>query len=203
MVNYQTILDRLLQNQSKGGTKPRLLLHSCCGPCSGYVLEYLMPHFDISLLYYNPNIQPREEFLRRLRVQRQLLEHIPGGESVRLISTDWEGHAFFEAAAGLEKEPEGGRRCEKCFRLRLARTADTALDLGCDLFCSTLTVSPHKNAVLINEIGQELGKAKGIKWLPSDFKKREGYKRSLALSNAYGLYRQDYCGCLFSKVQRD
>lgn len=194
MENYQRKLDRELE--ALGGRKPGLLLHSCCGPCSTYVLEYLSRYFSLSLLYYDPNIQPEAEYELRLENQRRVLERYPG---VRLYESGWRGEEYEAAVRGLEAEPEGGARCTVCFRLRLEETARLAAELGCEYFCTTLSVSPHKDAERINRLGLELGEKYGVKWLPSDFKKREGYKRSTELSREYGLYRQDYCGCLYSK----
>ena len=191
--NYQLELDRLLAGLD---SRPRLLLHSCCGPCSSYVLEYLTRYFDVLLSYYNPNIQPLAEYDLRLENQLKVIERIPG---VTLAECSYDGRAYDEAARGLEAEPEGGARCTECFRLRLDFAAREAKRLGCGYFATTLTVSPHKDAQRINAIGEELAGKYGVKWLPSDFKKRDGYKRSIELSREFGLYRQDYCGCLYSK----
>lgn len=195
-VNYQLELDKIVAKLD--GARPRLLLHSCCGPCSSYVLEYLTQYFEVYLSYYNPNIQPREEYELRLLNQKKVLERIPG---VTLVECGYDGEAYEKAAEGLENEPEGGARCTECFRLRLDFAAREAKRLGCDYCCTTLTVSPHKDAQRINALGKELCERCGVKWLPGDFKKRNGYKRSIELSNEYGLYRQDYCGCLYSKAR--
>ncbi len=194
MENYQKKLDRTLE--ALEGLKPGLLLHSCCGPCSSYVLEYLSRHFRLGLLYYDPNIQPEAEYELRLENQRRVLEHYP---DIALHEYGWRGAEYEAAVRGLEAEPEGGARCTVCFRLRLEETARLAKELGYEYFCTTLSVSPHKDAERLNRIGTELAERYGVKWLPSDFKKREGYKRSIELSREYGLYRQDYCGCLYSK----
>ena len=194
MENYQKKLDRTLE--ALEGSKPGLLLHSCCGPCSSYVLEYLSRHFRLGLLYYDPNIQPEAEYKLRLENQRRVLEHYP---DIALHEYGWRGAEYEAAVRGLEAEPEGGARCTVCFRLRLEETARLAKELGYEYFCTTLSVSPHKDAERLNRIGTELAERYGVKWLPSDFKKREGYKRSIELSREYGLYRQDYCGCLYSK----
>lgn len=194
MENYQKKLDRTLE--ALEGARPGLLLHSCCGPCSSYVLEYLSKHFRLGLLYYDPNIQPESEYELRLENQRKVLEHHP---DVALHEYGWRGEEYEAAVRGLESEPEGGARCTVCFRLRLEETARLAKELGYEYFCTTLSVSPHKDAERLNRIGMELAERYGVKWLPSDFKKREGYKRSIELSREYGLYRQDYCGCLYSK----
>ena len=194
--NYQLELDRITASLSG---RPRLLLHSCCGPCSSYVLEYLTRYFEVFLSYYNPNIQPREEYDLRLENQLCVLGRIPG---VTLVPCGYDGGAYDEAVRGLEDEPEGGARCTECFKLRLDFAAREAKRLGCDYFATTLTVSPHKDAQRINAIGEALAGKYGVKWLPGDFKKRDGYKRSIELSREFGLYRQDYCGCLYSKTER-
>lgn len=193
--NYQLELDRITASLSG---RPRLLLHSCCGPCSSHVLEYLTRYFEVFLSYYNPNIQPRAEYDLRLENQLKVLERIPG---VTLVPCGYGGGAYDEAVRGLEDEPEGGARCTECFKLRLDFAAREAGRLGCDYFATTLTVSPHKDAQRINAIGEALAGKYGVKWLPGDFKKRDGYKRSIELSREFGLYRQNYCGCLFSKTE--
>lgn len=193
-VNYQLQTDRMLSALSEKNERPALLLHSCCGPCSSYVLEYLTRFFDVTVLFYGPNIQPREEYEKRLFYQKRVLEHIPA----KLLDCEYDGEAFSRMAEGLEREPEGGARCTACFRLRMEKTARLAAENGYELFCTTLSVSPHKDAERINRIGCELAAQYGVRWLPSDFKKRGGYQRSIVLSRELGLYRQDYCGCLFS-----
>ena len=193
--NYQLELDRITASLSG---RPRLLLHSCCGPCSSYVLEYLTRYFEVFLSYYNPNIQPRAEYDLRLENQLKVLERMPG---VTLVPCGYDGGAYDEAVRGLEDEPEGGARCTECFKLRLDFAAREAKRLGCDYFATTLTVSPHKDAQRINAIGEALAGKYGVKWLPGDFKKRDGYKRSIELSREFALYRQNYCGCLFSKTE--
>ena len=193
--NYQLELDRITASLSG---RPRLLLHSCCGPCSSYVLEYLTRYFEVFLSYYNPNIQPRAEYDLRLENQLCVLGRMPG---VTLVPCGYDGGAYDEAVRGLEDEPEGGARCTECFKLRLDFAAREAKRLGCDYFATTLTVSPHKDAQRINAIGEALAGKYGVKWLPGDFKKRDGYKRSIELSREFGLYRQNYCGCLFSKTE--
>lgn len=194
-VNYQLELDKIVAKLD--GARPKLLLHSCCGPCSSYVLEYLTQYFEVYLSYYNPNIQPREEYDLRFLNQKKVLERIPG---VTLVECGYDGEAYEKAAEGLENEPEGGARCTECFRLRLDFAAHEAKRLGCDYCCTTLTVSPHKDAQRINALGEELCERCGVKWLPGDFKKRNGYKRSIELSREFDLYRQNYCGCLYSKT---
>ena len=196
--NYQSQTDAVISALAPD-TKPTLLLHSCCGPCSSYVLEYLVQHFDVTVLFYGPNIQPREEYDKRLLHQRRVLEHFPA----KILECEYDGEAFDELVKGLETEREGGSRCTRCFELRIGETARLAAHHGFQYYCTTLTVSPHKDAERINRIGQEMGEKYGIKWLPSDFKKREGYKRSIELSREWDIYRQDYCGCLYSKPQND
>lgn len=195
MENYQKKLDRELE--ALGGRRPGLLLHSCCGPCSTYVLEYLSGYFSLGLLYYDPNIQPEAEYALRLENQLRVLRELH--PEVALLPCEYDGAAFTAAARGLEGEPEGGARCTACFRLRLGYTARAAAEGGFEFFCTTLSVSPHKDAERLNAIGAELGEKYGVRYLPGDFKKRDGYKRSIELSRSLGLYRQDYCGCLYSK----
>ena len=192
--NYQKELDALLET-IPAGEKPRLLLQACCGPCSSSVLETMTKHFRVTLLYYNPNIRPEAEYEKRLDALRELLRKMPAGAETALIEPGWRGGEFAEAVRGLENEPEGGARCPVCFRLRLEETARLAAAGGYDFFGTTLTVSPHKNAPLLNAIGEALAAKYGVPWLPSDFKKRDGYLRSIRLSKEYGIYRQEYCGC--------
>ena len=196
--NYQKQMDAVVASLPQG-VRPRLLLQSCCGPCSSYVLEALTPYFRVTVLYYNPNIQPRAEYDLRLENQRKIIAALPTPSEVDILECDYDGEKYDAAVKGLEAEPEGGARCTVCFRLRLEETAKRASELGYDFFCTTLTVSPHKDAERLNQIGRALGERYGVPFLPSDFKKREGYKRSIQLSKEYDLYRQDYCGCLFSK----
>jgi len=198
-INYQLELDRLTARFEQEGRKPSLLLQSCCGPCSSYVLEAVTPHFQVTVFYYNPNMDTAEEYDRRVAAQKQLLERAGYGDRVALQVADYDHAPFLEAARGLEQEREGGARCTQCFILRLEETARQAAAQGYDYFGTTLTVSPHKDAPRINQIGQALGEKYGVAWLPSDFKKKEGFKRSTILSKEYDLYRQDYCGCEFSK----
>lgn len=201
--NYQRELDSVLEKVPRG--EKRLFLHSCCAPCSSYVLEYLSVYFPITVFYFNPNISPQEEYLHRLAEQRHLIEcfNREGGRyPIAVREGEYVPQSFYEMARGLESCPEGGERCEKCFRLRLEETARQALAAGADYFTTTLSISPLKNAPLLNRIGEELARTYGIPWLPSDFKKKNGYKRSVELSAEYELYRQDYCGCIFSKEER-
>lgn len=201
--NYQRELDNILEKVPRG--EKRLFLHSCCAPCSSYVLEYLSVYFPITVFYFNPNISLQEEYLHRLAEQRHLIEcfNREGGRyPIAVREGEYVPQSFYDMARGLESCPEGGERCEKCFRLRLEETARQALAAGADYFTTTLSISPLKNAPLLNRIGEELAHTYGIPWLPSDFKKKNGYKRSVELSAEYELYRQDYCGCIFSKEER-
>ena len=194
--NYQLLLDKVILQHS--GTLPSLLLHSCCGPCSSYVLEYLSKYFDITVFFYNPNIYPETEYFKRLDTQKYLLEKMPFENPVSLIEGEYNPEIHLNAVRGQEAYREGGARCSTCFTLRLDKTAELAKARNFDYFATTLTVSPHKNAQIINALGCELSEKHGVSWLPSDFKKKEGYKRSIELSAQYGLYRQDYCGCSFA-----
>ena len=198
--NYQKELDRLIERYQKEGRTPSVLLHVCCAPCSSYCLEYLSEYFDITVYYYNPNITKPEEYAYRLSEEKRYIAlRTDFRHPVGMTESEYDPKVFFEAVRGLEKEPEGGARCEKCFRLRLEASAKKAKELGVDCFTTTLTISPLKNAALLNEIGEEMGERYGVMWLPSDFKKKEGYKRSIVLSHEYDLYRQNYCGCVFSR----
>ena len=192
--NMQLETDKVIS--SLGAQRPTLLLQCCCGPCSSYVLEYLTQYFDVTILYYNPNIQPREESDKRRYWLGEVAAHY--GEKVKTMECPYDGAAFDEAARGLENEKEGGERCTKCFELRLGYTAQKASENGFEYFCTTLSVSPYKDSERLNAIGFGLQEKYGVKWLPSDFKKRGGYQRSIELSKQYGLYRQEYCGCLYS-----
>ena len=200
-INYQKRMEALLCTLEESGKTPSLLLHSCCGPCSSYVLEALVPHFAVTVLFYNPNIFPEEEYDHRLSEQKRLIKEAFEGR-VSLITFPYDHAEFLSAAKGLENEPEGGKRCERCFALRLSKTAKIAKEQGFEYFGTTLTVSPHKNAMLINRIGkeEEAAEENGALWLESDFKKKNGYLRSIELSNEYGLYRQQYCGCEYART---
>ena len=199
--NYQLVLDNTLKELSANGTNPRLLLHACCAPCSSYVLEYLTRYFDITVFFYNPNISPESEYIHRdTEIKRLISEMCPG---VSLIEGRYDPKEFFDIAKGLENEPERGARCLKCYRLRLMETALTAKAGGFDYFTTTLTISPQKDSAVLNLIGKEISETVGVPYLFSDFKKRGGYKRSIELSAQYSLYRQNYCGCIFSKLQRN
>lgn len=207
-INYQKILeeniDRILKtkNQNNNSNKPTLLLHACCAPCSTYVLEYLESIFDITVLYYNPNIYPKEENTFRENEIKTLLES-PCFSNIKLINLAYEPKEFYDYIKGYEHIKEGGERCERCYKLRLLETAKKAKELSFDYFCTTLSISPLKNAEKLNEIGLELQKEYNVSYLFSDFKKKNGYKRSVELSKEHNLYRQDYCGCIFSKKERE
>lgn len=195
-INYQIILDKEIQ--ALDGRRPSLLLHSCCGPCSTYVLEYLSQYFNITVFYYNPNIYPPEEFEKRTVEQKKLIEKMFPDNSVGFVEGQYDDDRFYETVKGLEDVPEGGERCFKCYRLRLEETAKKAQEGDFEYFTTTLSISPHKNAQKLNEIGEAVAKEYGLKYLLSDFKKKNGYKRSCELSAQYEIYRQDYCGCVFS-----
>ena len=197
--NYDKILQELIEKNLDKGIVPKVLLHSCCAPCSSYVIEYLANYFDITILYYNPNISPLEEYLKRKEEQIRLINSMDVKYSVNILDCDYDNDLYESCIKGLEMEPERGNRCTVCFNLRLDKTAKIAKKDNYDYFATTLTLSPYKNAKLINEIGFELEKKYNISYLASDFKKRNGYKRSIELSKIYNLYRQDYCGCKYSK----
>ena len=205
--NFQKELDRLLEGMvTNQETGKRLFLHSCCAPCSSYVLEYLRNYFRITVFYYNPNISFEQEYQKRVAEQKRLIDAYNRGGTgypIDVIEGDYEPEVFYDMAAGLEECPEGGERCFLCYELRLRKTAQQALDGGYDYFCTTLSISPLKNAKKLNEIGEQLAEEYQIKWLMSDFKKKDGYKRSIELSATYNLYRQDYCGCVYSKKERE
>ena len=204
--DYQKQLDCVLQDISTSGKRPSLLLHACCGPCSSYVLEYLCKHFEITVLFYNPNIYPAEEYERRLQELLNFYKRFVPAENVRVIQAPYDPEEFYTAVGTREnpelaKEPERGERCRRCYELRLRYTFDYACANNFDYFCTTLSISPFKDADMINEIGlgvPEPVEGRGPQWLPSDFKKKNGFKRSLELSAEYGLYRQEYCGCIYS-----
>jgi len=197
--NYDFCLKEIIEDLKKENIKPRLLLHSCCAPCSSYVIEYLTKYFDITILYYNPNISPVSEYLKRKEEQIRLINSIDKVNELNIIDCDYDNDIFEDKIKGLEDEPERGKRCLVCFRLRLEETAKVASNKGYDYFGTTLTVSPYKNSDIINSIGLELSDKYSIKYLVSDFKKNNGYKRSIELSKIYNLYRQNYCGCKYSK----
>lgn len=201
--NYQRELDAVLAEIKEQGKVPRLLLHSCCAPCSSYVLEYLSEYFEITVYYYNPNIYPPSEYLKRVEEQERLINEMKFTHPVRLRSGIYEPDEFFRMAKGLENEPEGGERCFKCFKLRLMEAVKVAEAGHYDYFTTTLTISPLKDAEKLNAIGEKLGKEYHVAYLPSDFKKKDGYKRSIQLSEEHGLYRQNYCGCVYSRNNQE
>lgn len=196
-INYGLLCEREIA--ANAGRLPRLLLHSCCAPCSSAVLEYLTQYFDVTLLYYNPNITPAAEYDKRVAELKRLMAEAPYPHPVGLIEGRYDSSEFFAIAKGLEDLPEGGERCFRCYALRLEEAAKVAAEGHYDYFTTTLSISPHKNAAKLNEIGGELSEKYGVPYLYSDFKKKNGYKRSIELSAQYGLYRQNYCGCVYSK----
>lgn len=198
-VNYQKELDKTIDKITREGVIPTLFLHSCCAPCSSYVLKYLSDYFKITIFYYNPNISPEDEYRERVREQIRLINEMPVKNKVEFMEGIYEPEVFYEMAKGMEDIPEGGERCFKCYELRLREAAVIAKDRGFDYFTTTLSISPLKNAAKLNEIGLKLEEEYNIKYLLSDFKKKEGYKQSVELSKEYNLYRQNYCGCAFSK----
>lgn len=198
-INYQKQLDKIIDEIQKSKEIPTLLLHSCCAPCSSYVLEYLSQYFKITIFYYNPNISPEEEYKKRVEEQKRLISQLPTKNPVSFIEGEYIPQDFYNMAKGMEDLKEGGERCFKCYRLRLEKTAKLAKSKGFDYFTTTLSISPYKNAPKLNEIAEELSEIYSVKNLPADFKKKEGYKRSIQLSSEYNLYRQNYCGCVYSK----
>lgn len=201
-INYQKELEKIIREHERKGEVKTLLLHSCCAPCSSYCLEYLANHFKVTIFYYNPNISIKEEYEKRVQEQVRLIEKLPAANPVCFLEGNYNPEVFYNMAKGLEQEPEGGQRCFLCYELRLKEAAIAAKKGGFDYFTTTLSISPHKNAQKLNQIGEKLQKEYEVSYLPSDFKKKNGYKRSIELSNLYDLYRQDYCGCIYSKVER-
>lgn len=199
--NYQLELDKIISRAEEEGVYPSLLLHSCCAPCSSYVLKYLSEYFKITLLYFNPNISPESEYMKRVAEQKRLIESMPFKNKVEFVEGRYEPREFYDAVKGYEEEPEGGRRCHICYEMRLREAAEYAKKGGYDYFTTTLSISPLKKSDVLNEIGERVGIEYGIAHLPSDFKKRNGYKQSIELSKEYDLYRQNFCGCVFSKRQ--
>lgn len=197
--NYQKELDKIISDIVSSNTKPTLLLHACCAPCSSYCLEYLSEYFSITVYYYNPNIINQDEYTKRVNELKRLIAYLPCKNAVKLIEGEYEPDSFYKIAKGLEDAPEGGERCFKCYELRMRSAAKLAKEGGFDYFTTTLSISPHKNAIWLNEIGECLADEYRIHHLPSDFKKKNGFKRSIELSNEYNLYRQNFCGCIFSK----
>lgn len=200
--NYSKELENIIKENTD--RNPSLLIHSCCAPCSSYVLEYLSQYFDITLLYYNPNISPKSEFDYRVSELKRLVSEMSLDKGINIVIPEYNDREFYDEVRGMEDIPEGGERCFKCYEIRLRKALEYARENSFEYFTTTLSISPYKNAEKLNEIGERLaGEYGGIKWLPSDFKKRNGYKRSIELSKVYNLYRQDYCGCVYSKAERD
>ncbi len=202
-MNYQKELDNIIEKLNSSDPPKKLLIHSCCAPCSSYVLEYLSDYFEITVFYYNPNIYPEEEYNRRVEEQQRLINSMPLKHRVLFRQGEYLPKEYYGYVKGLEEEPEGGERCFRCYRMRLREAARLAKEDSFDFYTTTLSISPHKKAEKLNEIGNELAKEFGVKYLPSDFKKKNGYRRSIELSKEYDLYRQDYCGCIFSRKERE
>ena len=202
-MNYNKLMEEIISKNVAEGKIPSVLLHSCCAPCSSHVISTLTPYFDITILYYNPNIEPYEEYEKRKQEEIRFINEFPNQNKLTIMDCDHENELFHQTIKGLEKEKEGGARCIKCYYLRLDKTAELAKENNFDYFATTLTVSPLKNSQKLNEIGEYLSKKYDINYLCSDFKKKEGYKHSIELSKKYNLYRQDYCGCIYSKQERE
>lgn len=198
MRNFQKELDKIIEENQKENKTPSLLLHACCAPCSSYCLEYLSKYFKITVLFYNPNIYPESEYSHRAAEVERLISQLESENKIEFLQEEFNSDEFYSAVKGLEKEKEGGERCFVCYKLRLMKAATLAKEKGFDFFTTTLSISPLKNAEKINLIGEEIAEQVGVKHLPSDFKKKNGYKRSIELSKIYNLYRQNYCGCVFS-----
>ena len=216
--NYAKKLEAYIDEQQKNGVYPKLLLHACCAPCSSYCLEYLRQYFDITVFYYNPNIMRQEEYKKRVEEEKRLIaaynqqveksdftgmNSSVGARKIEIIEGDYDPSYFLSKVKGYESCPEGGERCTICFEMRLEESAIIAKKYGFDCFTTTLTISPLKDAERLNRIGREMGEKHGVMFLPSDFKKKNGYKRSIELSHMFDLYRQDFCGCEFSRLQRE
>lgn len=202
-INYQIELDKIIDDLQKENRVPALLLHSCCAPCSSYCLSYLADYFKITIFYYNPNISPAEEYQKRVEEQKRLISELPVKNKVSFAEGKYEPEKFFEMAKGLQNIPEGGERCFKCYEMRQRGAAVYAAENGFEFFTTTLSISPHKNAAKLNEIGLKLEKEYGIRYLVSDFKKKGGYLKSIEYSRQYDLYRQNYCGCVYSKMEAE
>ncbi len=202
-MNYNKLMEETLNKIKTEGKTPSVLLHSCCAPCSSHVIDLLTEYFDITILYYNPNIEPYEEYIKRKEEEIRFISEYPSKNKLTILDCDHENDIFHECVKGLENEKEGGARCIKCYHLRLDKTAKLASELSFDYFATTLTVSPLKNSEKLNQIGEYLSKIYNVKYLYSDFKKKEGYKHSIELAKEYNLYRQDYCGCIYSKQERE
>ena len=202
-VNYQKELEKIIESHAANGEVPTLFLHSCCAPCSSYVLEYLSEFFKITVFYYNPNIYPDDEYYKRVLEQKEFISRLPAKNKIDFIEGNFDKERFYDMAKGLENVREGGERCFKCYELRLGEAAKMARELKMDYFTTTLSISPLKNSQKLNEIGLRLADKYKVKYLVSDFKKKNGYVRSVELSKEYNIYRQDYCGCVFSKTERE
>lgn len=202
-INYQRQLDAKIEELQRQRRTPSLLLHSCCAPCSSYVLEYLSEYFRITVLYFNPNISPEEEYRKRVEEQKRLISELPVRHEVGFLEGAYKPERFYEIAKGLEQVPEGGERCFRCYRLRLEEAAVQAAGGKFDFFTTTLSISPLKNAEKLNEIGAMLSEKYNVPYLYSDFKKKNGYKRSIELSAEYRLYRQNFCGCVYSRLEQE
>ena len=200
--NYQKELDQELDRIRESGQIPKLMLHSCCAPCSSYVLEYLSDYFEITVFYYNPNIYPAEEYRFRANEQKAFVTRIPHRHPIHVEEGPYDTDSFYAMAKGMERLPEGGRRCYQCYEMRLRKTAEAARLDGCRYFTTTLSISPMKRAQWLNEIGERVGAESGVTYLVSDFKKRNGYLRSVQLSKEYQMYRQNYCGCVYSLPEK-
>jgi len=198
-INYQLELEKIILENNKQAITPSLLLHCCCAPCASHCLKVLAQHFNVTTYFFNPNIYPEEEYQQRLQELQRLIKVIDCPNQIKMLDAEYLPQLFFDCARGLENTPEGAERCAKCFYLRLKSTAQKAREGNFEYITTTLTISPLKNAQLLNQIGQQVAEEEGVKWLPSDFKKKDGYLNSIKLSEKYGLYRQDYCGCIFSK----
>lgn len=200
-VNYGKMLDDKLAELESSGERPSLLLHACCAPCSSHTLTYIAERFRITLYFYNPNIAPEEEYSFRCEELKRLVREM--GLDIEVLEEKYDPAPFYELAKGLEELPERGERCQRCIELRLRTAAAKAKELGCDYFTTTLTISPHKDCAFINECGGRISEESGVPYLFSDFKKHDGYKHSIELSKQYSLYRQNYCGCIYSRMARD
>ena len=202
-INYQKELEKIIDKHQKQNQIPTLLLHSCCAPCSSYVLEYLSEYFRITVFYYNPNIYPEEEYYKRVKEQKDFIQKLPAKYPIQFVEGNFDKERFYAMAKGLEDVSEGGERCFRCYELRLRESAELAKEYRMDYFATTLSISPLKNVAKLNEIGLALAEEYGMSYLVSDFKKKNGYKRSVELSAQHELYRQNYCGCVFSKMQSE
>lgn len=202
-MNYQKKMEDIIEENKKNNLVPTILLHSCCAPCSSHVIDVLSKHFNITILYYNPNIEPYEEYLKRKEEEIRFIKEYNNTNRLDIIDCDYDNEKYHELVKGLEDCKEGGNRCFKCYRMRLEYTAIKAKELNYDYFGTTLTVSPYKNSQKLNEIGEELEKKYNIKYLYSDFKKNNGYKHSIEMSKEYNLYRQNYCGCIYSQRKNE